>query len=400
MVLKETLKNVAKLQRKEFKSVELGIPRDILKTIDLNIPHAIILSGVRRCGKSTLLKQLINKINKYYYFNFEDQRALGFVVRDFENLDSVFNDEFGKSKTYFFDEIQNVDEWERFVRSRQDSGKKFIITGSNASLLSKELGTRLTGRHINYELFPFSYSEMLQLESKKSSLDSFGYYMKNGGFPEFLKYKKIEMLQELFNDIIVRDIITRYGLRETKIIKEMAIYLLTNVGKEFSYTNLAKYFNLGSTNTAISYVSYFEDSYLLFTIPMFDYSFRKQLVNPKKAYSIDVGLSRANSASFSDDKGRIFENIIFLELRRRYKEIFYFKGKKECDFLVKEKGKLKEAIQVCYELTEENKERELSGLQEAMEKLKINKGTIITLNQDDRLGDIAVKPAWKWLLMN
>ncbi len=397
MVLKETLKSVVRLQRDELQSIDLGIPRDILKSVDLHIPHAVVLSGVRRCGKSTLLKQIISKTNKFFYFNFEDQRVLNFDVSDFEKLDDVLSEEFGNSKIYFFDEIQNVGEWERFVRSRQDLGKKFVITGSNASLLSRELGTKLTGRHINYELFPFSYAEMLQLKSVEPSLDSFKSYMKNGGFPEFLKYEKTEMLQELLNDIVVRDIIARHGLRETKTIKEMAIYLLTNVGKEFSYTNLAKHFNLGSTNTAIAYASYFEDSYLIFTIPMFDYSFRRQRVNPKKSYSIDVGLSRANSASFSEDNGRILENIVFLELRRRYKDIFYFKGKKECDFLVKENGELKEAIQVCYDLTEENKERELSGILEAMEELKIKKGTIITLNQDDMLKKIPVKPAWKWL---
>lgn len=398
MILRETLKKVVKLQKKELESAELGIPRHISRTIDMKVPHAIILSGVRRCGKSTLLMQIMKKTKNYCFFNFEDQRALGFEIGDFEKLDSLLHEEYGRSKTYFFDEIQNVIEWERFVRSKQDSGNKFIITGSNASLLSRELGTRLTGRHINRELFPFSYSEVLQMKSKKPSLKSFEYYMKNGGFPEFLKYQKTEILQELLNDIIVRDIITRYGLRETKIIREMAIFLLTNVGKEFSYTNLTKDFNLGSTNTAISYVSYFEDGYLLFTIPKFDYSYRKQLVNPKKAYSIDVGLSRANSASFSEDNGRILENVVFLELRRKYKEIFYFKGKKECDFIVRDKGKLKEAIQVCYEITTENMEREVSGLKEAMEKLNIKKGTIITLNQSDKLGKIDVIPAWKWII--
>jgi predicted AAA+ superfamily ATPase len=398
MVLKDTLKNVVRLQRKELESAETGIPRDISKNIDMKIPHAIILSGVRRCGKSTLMRQIMKKMDNFHYFNFEDQRVLGFEVKDFEKMVSVLQEEFGNSKFFFLDEIQNVDGWERFVRSKQDLGNKFVITGSNASLLSRELGTRLTGRHITYELFPFSYAEMLQLESKKPSLDSFNEYMESGGFPEFLEYRKIEMLQELLNDIIVRDVITRYGLRETKTIKEMAIYLLTNVGKEFSYTNLAKHFSLGSTNTVISYVSYFEDSYLLFTVPKFDYSYRKQQVNPKKVYSIDVGLSRANSASFSKDKGRMLENIVFLGLRRKYKEIFYFKDKKECDFLVRERGKIKEAIQVCYELTEDNMERELSGLKEAMEKLKIDKGTIVTLSQDDNLGKITVKPVWKWLL--
>lgn len=398
MILKETLKDVVRLQRKEMEAADAGVTRNLLREIDLKMPHAAILSGVRRCGKSTLLRQLMEKTGKFYYFNFEDQRVLGFDAGDFERLDSVFQEETGKCRIYFFDEIQNVRGWERFVRRMQDLGKRFAITGSNASLLSKELGTKLTGRHITHELFPFSYDEMLELTSQRPGLKSFEEYMETGGFPEFLKYRKDEILQELLNDIIVRDIVTRYGLRETKTIKEMAIYLLTNAGNDFSFTNLARHFSLGSTNTAISYVSYFEDSYLLFTITKFDYSYRKQLVNPKKAYSIDVGLSRANSASFSKDRGRILENIVFLGLRKRYRNIYYFKGRRECDFLARNKERIEEAVQVCYELNEDNKERELSGLKEAMEKLGIRKGTIITLRQEDAMDGIKIRPAWKWLL--
>ncbi len=398
MILRETLEKVVKLQRNEIKSAELGVLRDLLKNIGLRTPHVIILSGIRRCGKSTLLRQIMEKAPGAYYFNFEDQRMMGFEVGDFEKLDSVFHGELGESGIYFFDEIQNVHGWERFIRKMQDTGKKFVITGSNASLLSGELGAKLTGRHITYELFPFSYSETLSLTGERPSLGSFKDYMRSGGFPEFLKYGKVDILQELLNDIVARDIITRHGLREPVKIKEMATYLLTNVGKEFSYTKLAKHFDLGSTNTATSYVSYFEDSYLIFTVPKFDYSYRKQLVSPKKAYTIDVGLSMANSASFSEDRGRVLENIVFLSLRRRYKNIYYFKGKGECDFLVKDKERLEEAVQVCLQITEDNKEREVSGLKEAMETLKIKKGSILTLDQEDTIDGIIVMPVWKWLL--
>lgn len=397
MMLKETMKNIALVQRKETETADTGIARTILKDIDLKIPHAAIVSGIRRCGKSTLLKQLISKTKKFYYFNFEDQRAIGFEVGDFENLDSVMKEEYGEGGVYFFDEIQNVEGWERFVRKMQDLGNKFVITGSNASLLSRELGTKLTGRHITYELFPFSYSEMLALTKGKPSLKSFEVYMQTGGFPEFLKFRKIEILQALLNDVITRDIIIRHGIREVKTLKEMAIFLLTNIGKEFSFTNLTKQFNLGSTNTTTSFVSYFEDSYLLFTVPKFDFSYRKQLVNPKKIYSVDIELSRANSASFSEDKGRILENIVFLELRRKFKNIFYFRDKGECDFLVKDREKIAEAIQVCYEMTEENKDREIFGVKEAMKKLKIKNGIILTMKQEDKIAGIKIIPAWKWL---
>jgi len=396
MLLKETLREIVRLQRKELESMDIGIKRDILKDIDLKITHITILSGVRRCGKSTLLKQIMKDTKKFYYFNFEDQRALNFELNDFEKLDQIFHEEFGECNLYFFDEIQNVNSWEMFVRKMHDNGKKVIITGSNASLLSKELGTKLTGRHINYEVFPFSFSEILNFEKLKITQDSFKRYMRYGGFPEFLKYKKAEILQELLNDILVRDIIARYSLREAKILKEIAIHLLTNVGKEFSYTNLAKQFNLGSTNTVISYISYFEDSYLIFSIPKFDYSYRKRRVNPKKVYSIDVGLSNANSASFSEDLGRIFENVFFLALRRKYKEIYYFKGKRECDFLIKDGGRIVKAIQVCLSLNEENKEREIQGLKEAMNTLKLKDGVIVTLDQEDNLDGIEIKSFLKW----
>ena len=396
-MLKESIRLVVLSQSQELKKNSAGIQRELLKNVDLRTKHAIILSGIRQCGKSTLLKQLLKDLTKFYYFNFEDPRALNFRLEDFETLEEVFKEEFGDSVYYFFDEIQNIQEWERFVRARLDTGKKFIITGSNASLLSKELGTRLTGRHLTYELFPFSYKEMLELKSQKPSVKTFEEYSKKGGFPEFLIFDKNEILHELFNDILLRDIVARYSLRESKTIKELAIYLLTNVGSEFSYNKLAKYFNIGSVNSVIGYISYLEDSYLIFTISKFDYSYKKQIINPKKTYSIDTGLSNANSASFSEDKGRVLENLVFLHLRRKYKEIYYFKRKHECDFVVKDKGKVIFAVQVCHTLTEDNKEREVNGLKEAMKELKIETGVILTLNQDDKLDDIPIKSAWKWM---
>ncbi|HZX34031.1 MAG TPA: ATP-binding protein, partial [archaeon] len=231
--------------------------------------------------------------------------------------------------------------------------------------------------------------------------NSFEEYLQNGGFPEYLKYGKNEILQELFNDIIARDIIVRKKLREEKTIREMAVYLASNTGKEFSYNSLAKLFRLGSVNSAVSFVSYFEESYMLFTVPRFDYSLKKQLVNPKKIYSVDNGFSRANSASFSADKGRMLENTVFAGLKRRHQNIFYFKEKNECDFVVKEKERIAGAVQVCFELGEDNMEREIGGLTEAMAKFKLKEGLILTYNQEDTLklkgGKITVKPTWKWL---
>ncbi len=395
MILKDTLKEIVKLQREELKKQDAGIPRSIIKKIDMESPHAIIISGIRRCGKSTLLRQIMKRMNKFYYFNFEDSRATDFELADFEKLNQIFRELHGQSKHYFFDEIQNVPGWEKFVRRLQDIGKKVFIIGSNASLLSKELGTRLTGRHLTYELFPFSYAEALELKKQKPSASNFQRYLAEGGFPEYIKHNNNEILQHIFKDVIMRDIVARYNLRNTKTIRELALYLLTNTSKEFTYNQLRKTFDTGSTNTIISYISYYEDSYLLFTIPQFNYSYKKQLKKAKKAYMIDTGIIKANSVSFSEDKGRMLENSVFLNLRRKYKDIYYYKGEYECDFLIKEKGKITQAYQVCYELNEENKKREINGLKEAMEKLKIKKGTIITFNQKDKLGRIEVIPSHK-----
>jgi predicted AAA+ superfamily ATPase len=398
MILKDTLREIVQRQKEELGRQELGVPRELLNSPDSKSSHAAIISGIRRCGKSTLLRQLMKKLNNFYYFNFEDQRLIGFEVSDFEKLDAAFKELYGESKYYFFDEIQNIPGWERFVRKMQDSGKKFFITGSNASLLSRELGTKLTGRHMLYELFPFSFAEMLKLRKKKPSLDSFKDYLNQGGFPEYLKYGDDAMLQQVFKDILNRDIVVRHGLRNSKLVEQLALYLLANSGKEFSHNKLRKMFDAGSTNTMTSYVSFFEDSYIIFTIPKFDYSYKKQLVNAKKVYAIDTGLARVNSVSFSEDNGRMLENAVFLHLRRKHKDIYYFREKKECDFLVKEKGKITGALQVCYELTEDNKEREMAGLKEAMERFNLKTGIILTLKQKDDFGSIKVIPAWEWML--
>jgi predicted AAA+ superfamily ATPase len=401
MILKETLQHIIEAQQKDLKPLNYDIPRMLNKNIDLTLPFAIIISGIRRCGKSTLLRQIMSTTNSRHYFNFEDPKATSFELDDFQKLDELLQEKFGSEDCYFFDEIQNVEKWELFVRTILDKGKHCLITGSNASLLSRELGTRLTGRHLRQELFPFSYKEFLAFTSNKASVETFEEYLNKGGFPEYLRFGRSEILQELLNDIIMRDIVVRHKLRSPKAIKEMALYLISNIGTEFSYNSLAKTFNLGSTNSAIAFVSYLEDSYLLFTIPKFSYSLKKQSVNPKKIYVIDNGLVDVNSVSFSSNKGRMLENTVFLALRRSGKNICYFKEKKECDFILKEANKVTQAIQVCYALTEENKNREIDGLIETMETFNLSEGQILTFNQQDTIKieekHIKITPTWHWL---
>lgn len=402
MILKETLRKVVKAQREELASYEYGTVREMLGGITLDVPFAVVISGIRRCGKSTLLRQVMKKTRNPRYFMFEDPRAENFEVGDFEKLDEVFREEYGEGDCYFFDEIQNVQKWELFVRKMLDCKKRFLITGSNASLLSKELGTRLTGRHLNLELFPFSFREYLDFSGKQAGIASFEEYFEKGGFPEYLAFKRTDIPQELFEDIIGRDIVVRHRLKSAKVVREMALFLMTNVGKEFSYNSLKKMFGLGSVNSAIDYVSYLEDSYLLFTVPKFDYSLKKQLVNPKKVYSIDNGLSASNSVSFTADRGRMLENTVFLHLKRQNKEVNYFRQKNECDFIVREKRAITSAIQVCYHLDEDNRERELDGLVEALEKFNLKEGLVLTYDQEDEIRTagkrIALKPVWRWLI--
>jgi predicted AAA+ superfamily ATPase len=401
MILKETIAETVDSQKEFILGADKGIEREMLPGIRLIPGYATVISGIRRAGKSTLLKQLTSDKTSFAYLNFEDVRIFGFDLKDFKRLEETFASQ-DISDLYFFDELQNVEGWERYVRTLLDTKKTVVITGSNASLLSKELGSKLTGRHLRYELFPFSFKETLSFWNVKPSLQSFEKYLQTGGMPEYLKLLNDMILQELFNDIIARDITVRYNLRNPKLVKELALYLLSNVGKEFSFQKLRKMYDLGSVNTVISLIGYYEDSYLLFTVPQFDFSLRSRQVNAKKVYAIDTGFIRANSVSFSQDKGRILENLVFIQLKRFGREVFYFKKDNECDFITRDKNKKLELIQVCFELNEENKDREINGMLAAMDYTKQKSGTIFTLNQTDELEfdkrTIFVKPVWKWLL--
>lgn len=403
MIFKEILSETINIQKEIILSTKTGVRRELLSKVKLIEGFASVIAGIRRCGKSTLLRQLISNQVKFNYLNFEDVRIFGFDLQDFKRLDEIF-DKNSQTNIYFFDEIQNVEGWERYVRNLLDNKNIIVITGSNASLLSKELGSKLTGRHIRHELYPFSFNEFLEFKKAKPSLKNFEDFMQAGGMPENLKLKNDLILQELFNDIIIRDIVVRYNLKNPKLVKELALYLLSNIGKEFSFQKLKKVFNLGSVNTVISLISYYEDSYLLFTVPQFDYSFKRRIVNAKKIYAIDSGMIKVNSSSFSRDEGRILENVVFIHLKRMGKEVFYFKKNNECDFVARNAEKKLELYQVCLELNEDNKDREFNGLLEAMEYTNQKSGTIITLNQSDQFEInkkiINVLPAWKWLSEN
>ncbi|OIO26444.1 AAA family ATPase [Candidatus Micrarchaeota archaeon CG_4_10_14_0_2_um_filter_55_9] len=405
MVLASDLKDVASSQKKELEGFDYGIPRNQLEELDSSPPRfARILVGVRRCGKSTLMQQIRRKNGGGKYFNFEDPRISGFQAEDFQKLLGALQDAYGESNSYYFDEIQVVDRWEWFVRQLLDSKKQVTVTGSNASLFGQKTGTKLTGRHLDTEVFPFSYKEMLGFYKEPAGGKSFGKYLENGGFPEYLRTGRPEVLQRLFNDILARDIIARRNIRNSAQLKELAIALVSNIGKEFSYHSLKKTLEIPAVQTVIDYASFLQDSFLLFAIQKFDYSYKKRLIGPKKIYAVDTGLAKNLSAAFSEDRGKLLENAAYLELRKRHGQdsVFFYKGVKECDFVVREKNALTQAIQVAYSLDSDNMKRELDGLLEALDKLKLNNGLIITHDQEDELNvngkKILVKPAWKWML--
>lgn len=391
MLLKNEIRSIINKQKKTIENKPLGVPRT--QKIDTASDHILILSGIRRSGKSTILTQLYNNVDNKLFVNFEDPSLYSFTREDFTTLLDMYTDK----EHFFFDEIQNIEDWEKPVRYLHDQGKKIVITGSNASLLSKELGTRLTGRHLTYEIFPFSYNEFLTYKNQKSGKDSFNQYIETGGFPEHIKQENPQILQELLQDIIARDIIVRHNIDREKTLKQLAQHLLTNIGKPFSLNSLKKTFDIGSVNTVKKYISYLEDAYLLFTTKKFSWSHKKQIRNPKKIYSIDHAFSDANSASFSEDKGRVLENLVYTHLRRKHKEIFYYQDQNECDFLIKENNKITKAVQVTWNLHRNNKEREIQGLRQATQKFNTDKAIILTYNQEETHKDIDIKPVWKWL---
>ncbi|MFA6048101.1 MAG: ATP-binding protein [Parcubacteria group bacterium] len=410
---KNTIKSVLLEQRKSFeKKVEI-IPRNVPEGF-VESKKISVISGIRRSGKSTLLKQISKNFSNFYYFNFEDERLLDFKASDLNALYEAFLELYGDHKYFFFDEIQNVYGWEKFVRRLFEDGKKIFITGSNAKLLSSELATTLSGRHLKMELYPFSFNEFLRYEkfSRKGLYDTrersilakyFNNYLEYGGFPEVVTGKNKKELEQLYQDILIKDLIVRFKIRETKTFREIALYLLSNMTLPMSFNNVRAMVGVKSVTTVKNYVDFFEEAYLFFSLFKFDYSIKKQIINDRKVYAVDTGIANAIAFKFSENTGRNMENVVFIELKRRNRDSFYYKGKKECDFVIRKGLRIIEAIQVTQSLSDPKVvQREVAGLLEAMEKFNLKVGLIITENQEEerKIGGKKIKiiPAWKWLL--
>lgn len=430
MINRDLLKNIIISQKSAFLKITNPIDRDVLTGDEFSkiceIKEAIIITGVRRCGKSYLMKLIWEKIKKnddsdnFLYINFEDEKLLNFKASDFDLLlDSYYElypVNINKKIYLFFDEIQNIKGWEKFLNRLLEEGNyKIFVTGSNASLLSKEMATALTGRSYPITLYPFSFKEFIfykighlssadiyKKEVKNNIIIFFENYLQNGGFPEVVLQDFRPLLQEYLKDILYRDIISRYRIKYEASLRELINFNMANIGTAASFEKIGKMTKIKSLMTVKNYISYLENSFLFLLIPKFNYSIKKQIYNPKKVYAIDTGMYNEVAFANSANRGRILENLVFLELKRRKKNIYYYSEKNECDFLIQEKSKITQAIQVTEELYTNNKERELTGLTEAMDEYNLNQGLILTKEQKEetRIGrkKVVIMPIYEWLL--
>ena len=389
MITVETILKASEEQIKKYLELNKNSAKRFVdeKSVSPLPSFARIITGVRRCGKSTVVQMNFLK-KSAFYLNFEDTSLYGFDTKDFEILNEAI-EKFSKEnscKYLCFDEIQSVNGWEIFVHRKLEENYLVIVTGSNASLLSWELGTRLTGRHLDYEMFPFSFQEFCVLKKLKVNTNSFSKYLTQGGFPEAIKNESDEILQRLFDDILTRDIAVRHSIRDVRTLKILSLYLASNCGNLISGSKLSAQLGIKTNVTILEYLSYLEQCYLFFFVPKFNYSAKAQSVNPKKVYCIDTGMIQSVTLSSNADMGRMLENAVFIELRRRTKNIWYYSESSfECDFLYGHDSVPENAVQVCYELTSENREREVRGLVETCRKFPEVKPLIVTFNQKDKI---------------
>ena len=376
--MKELLKKIIFEQQEYCKNIAQDtVPRTIEEEW-LTTTEILIITGIRRCGKYVLLQQMRNKLQE-------------------QTLQECFFELFGEQHTYYFDEIQNVKGWETFVRRLYNEGNKVIVTGSNARMLSRELGTHLTGRYIAVEIFPFSFQEYLQLakvqqEAKDFYLTSkraillghFKEYLEKGGFPKYLQSSSTRYLSSLYDSIIFRDVMARNGLTIT-------------------YTSLGKIVGIRHSETVKNYLEYIEQTYMIFQLMKYSPSVKVQMLNPKKIYFIDNAIVSRIGFNATDNMGVKLENIVFIELKRRGYDVFYHADKKECDFVVREGMRIMKAYQVTIAMNDEKtRKREIEGLLEAMNAYGLAEGYILTMEEKEELEidgkQVHVLPTWEWML--
>jgi predicted AAA+ superfamily ATPase len=394
----------------------------------LSTGEVIVLKGIRRSGKSTLLINHIRHLislgadkKEMLFVNFEDPRFNGELNSELlEQIYEVYN-EFVNNETkphIFLDEAQHVTQWEKWVLTGYELKRaQFYVTGSSSKLLSREFGTALSGRFLAIQVFPLSFAEHIQFKGlsapDKVSLITqklvyklaFNDYLKAGGFPKTCSLEEDLRRQEIimyYETIILKDIVARYNLKNYDSVKKVAHFLLSNIGKLFNLNKLRLSLNL-SYDLADKYFEYLKDTFLLFEVFQYDHSLNKQFANLRKVYCIDNGILTNTSFRISEDYGRYLENLVFIELLRKGKETYFHKGKKECDFVIKDELNIRQAIQVCRSLQDDDtKKREVEGLIEAIDTYGLTEGRILTEDEEYEIvaegRKLFVQPIWKWML--
>ncbi len=424
MVNRAELLNILADQNRSLDLARSSIPRhDLDRVANYAGKSALILKGVRRCGKSTILKQFMNlKFSKPFYVNFEDERLVDFRVEDFQKVVECLTELFGSQSVFFFDEIQNIKYWEKFVHRLLEMGNRVYLTGSNSELLSKELGTHMTGRHVDFEIFPFSFQEFLAfknfsiagnskyLTEKRSELSAFfKEYLEKGGMPEPVISGSLDVFGSIVEDIVQKDIIKRYNLRKAEELNKIVLFLISNVSKMISFKSIAGNFGVSSPSTAERYVSYLEDTYLIFTVRKFERKLKQFDKNPKKIYCIDNGIVSKKSVKLAGHSGALLENLVAVQLRKSGFRQFYYINKNgtETDFVLVDSNDLEKkvlhAIQVCVDPEDIlTRGREEKALLATLNAENLEKGSIITLDFEQEVEingkKISYVPAWKWLL--
>ncbi len=378
-------------------------------------PNILALLGVRRSGKSTLSHILLRDV-EYGYVNFDDERFHGITSSDLNDVLEGLYRVYGDTDYLLFDEIQNVEGWELFA-NRLRRTKRIIITGSNANLLSGELATHLTGRYIDFELYPFSFVEYLAFTGSgrpdafttretarmKKALED---YLETGGFPEVLAFGP-RMARRIYSDIITKDILARHDIRNRPGFEELARYMVSNTGNEFTYSKLRRVFDNTKVDTIRGYIGHLRSSFLLIVLERYSPKLKQQIIAPRKGYCIDNGIVGAVGHRSSDNLGARMENAVAVELHRRKgrsadePEIFYWKDhqQREVDFVVKEGTQIVELIQVTYAHDRRDlREREVVALRKAAEDLRCEKMTTVTWGYEGTVDGVEFIPLWKWLL--
>lgn len=377
-----------------------------------------VITGVRRSGKS-IFSHLSLRGENYAYVNFDDERIVGIEAKDLNTLLEVLHEIYGDFDFILLDEIQNIAGWELFANRLMRQGYNLVITGSNSSLLSRELATHLTGRCVSFEMYPFSFREYLKYFDIKvretPTTREIGIlnhhlskYINIGGFPEVYKVSSRTIyLRELYDMIISRDVVGRYKVKFVRDLKEMAFYLISNFSSRISYNKLKNIFRVKSVHTIKNYISYLEDTYMLFQLFPFSWRVKYQLMQVKKVYSIDTGLIEALSPGSSKNLGRIMENVVAVDILRREprENVFFYLTPRheEVDFVIREGMKIKQLIQVTYASgRDEIEKREIKSLIKASNELKCKDLSLITWDYEDELEidgkTIKCIPLWKWLL--